>query len=251
MSAYQGFASMYDALMTDAPYDIWVAYIDGFLSNWWNPPKEKPLVLDMACGTGNVTLRLAKLGYELIGVDASVDMLIEAQHKAREQGADILFLAQDMRRLDLYGTVDAVVCVCDGINYILEEPDMLEVFRRVRLFLNLGGVFIFDMNTEYKFKEVFKDQIFEDKGLGGEAYIWENHYDPETRINEYNMLFFDLSGGETYTEPFSEVHVQRAYPTADVCNMLMEAGFASVAVRDGYSGNPPVATSQRVVFIAS
>jgi len=246
---YGGFAQMYDALMTDAPYDIWAAYIDGLLGEWFKGREDSsaPLVLDLACGTGNITLRLAKLGYDLIGVDASEDMLAEAQRKAYEENFQILFLAQDIRELDLYGTVDAAVCVCDGMSYILTEEDLLTVFKRVRLFLNPGGVFIFDMNTEYKFKEILKDSVFEDKGAGGESYIWENHYDPQTKINEYNMTFFNMNEGQ----PFSEIHRQRAYPPADVSNMLLEAGFSRVSIRDGYRGEALKTESSRVVFIAS
>ena len=116
---YKGFARMYDALMADAPYDIWAAYIDGVLKKHLKRANEaQPIVLDLACGTGNMTLRLAKMGYDMIGVDASEDMLAEAQRKAYEEGQSILFLAQDMQKLDLYGTVDAVASVCDGLNYI-------------------------------------------------------------------------------------------------------------------------------------
>jgi len=244
---YGGFARMYDALMTDAPYEIWAAYIDGLLGEWFKGATDTPLVLDLACGTGNITLRLAKAGYDLIGVDASEDMLAEAQRKAYEEKAKILFLAQDMRELDLYGTIDAAVCVCDGMNYILTPEDLLTVFKRVRLFLNPGGVFIFDMNTEYKFKELLKDSVFEDQGNNGESYVWENHYDPHTMINEYRMLFYTMGEGE----PFTELHRQRAYPPADICNMLMEAGFSAVSMRDGYSGEPFKEDCVRVVFIAA
>lgn len=241
---------MYDALMAETPYDSWAAYIDGLISYRYNGKAKKPLVLDLACGTGNITLRLANMGYDLIGVDASEEMLAEAGHRAFEQNADVLFLAQDMRELNLYGTVDAAISVCDGLNYILCEKELLAVFKRVRLFLNPGGVFIFDMNTEYKFKELFKDLSFEGKGAGGEAYEWENSYDPHTGINEYRLVLFSQSEDGVESEAFEELHRQRSYPLADVCNMLLEAGFVSVAMRDGYSNEPPKAESVKAVFIA-
>jgi len=233
---------MYDALMIDTPYDLWAAYIDGLLLEWFK--KRGILVLDLACGTGNMTLRLAQMEYDLIGVDVSEDMLAEAQRKSYEAGFNILFLKQDMRKLDLYGTIDAVVCVCDGMSYILNEEDLLAVFKQVRLFLNHGGVFIFDMNTEYKFKEILQNRVFEDEGAGGESYVWENQYDPQTKINEYHIMF-TTSDGET----FSELHRQRAYTPENVQALLLEAGFEAVVIRDGYSGESLKPKSSRVVFI--
>jgi len=241
---YKGFASMYDALMADTPYEAWAAYIDGFLREWFKGEQEIS-VLDLACGTGNITLRLAALGYDLIGVDASEDMLAEASRKAFDENASILFLSQDMRKLNLYGTVDAAICVCDGMNYILDEKDLLEAFKRVRLFLNAGGVFIFDMNTEYKFKEIFADNVLEGAGENGEAYEWQNSYDEKTKINEYQLTLF--SNDKKY---FEEIHRQRAYLPADICNALISAGFISVAMRDGYTNDPPTQQSERIVFLA-
>ena len=241
---YKGFASMYDALMADTPYEAWAAYIDGFLREWFKGEQEIS-VLDLACGTGNITLRLAALGYDLIGVDASEDMLAEASRKAFDENASILFLSQDMRKLNLYGTVDAAICVCDGMNYILDEKDLLEAFKRVRLFLNAGGVFIFDMNTEYKFNELYKNFVFEGDGAGGEFYEWQNIYDPQTKINEYIVNFFPE--GE---EPFEEIHRQRAYAPERVCELLLEAGFSSAEIRNDYSDEPLSEKSERAVFIA-
>ncbi|MCL2577541.1 MAG: class I SAM-dependent methyltransferase [Defluviitaleaceae bacterium] len=246
---YEGFASMYDALMSDTPYENWAAYIDEVLCGQFREKKrEALLVLDLACGTGNITLRLAEMGYDLIGVDASEDMLAEANRKAFDANKKILFIKQDMRELNLYGTIDAAICVCDGLNYILDEKDLLTVFKRVRLFLNPGGIFIFDMNTEYKFKEMFANNIFEDTGEDGEAYEWENFYEPQTKINEYRLTFFSHENGGI--EPFEEIHRQRAYSPGDVCDILRAAGFSSVAIHDGYSNEPPKTESAKVVFIA-
>jgi len=244
---YGGFAKIYDGLMTDAPYDNWAAYINEFLSNWFKNKNGKPLVLDLACGTGNITIRLASFGYDLIGVDLSDDMLAEAQQKAYEKKYKILFLNQDMRELDLYGTIDAVVCVCDGINYIINEEELLTVFKKVRLFLNPGGVFIFDMNTEYKFKEVFGDKSFEDRSENGDSYVWENSYDENTKINKYNILFYE-NGDD---EPFQEVHYQKAYDIKIIKNQLLEVGFSSVKTRNDYSSQEIRPESTRVVFIAA
>ena len=250
MDNYKGFAPIYDALMTDAPYDYWTAYVDGFLSARFSRKKkseDKILVLDLACGTGSMTVRLSKLGYDMIGVDISADMLAQASQKAMEEGEEILFIAQDMRELDLYGTVDAAICVCDGMSYILSEAELLSVFKKVFLFLDPGGVFIFDMNSEYKFKELLGSKTFEGKGKGGEAYVWENSYDPKTGINEYNVHFY--SGGSEVS--FSELHKQRAYDPALVSGLLLDAGFEGVKIRDGYSDKSIKPDSYRIVYIAS
>ncbi|MCL1882770.1 MAG: class I SAM-dependent methyltransferase [Defluviitaleaceae bacterium] len=246
MSCYEGFASMYDALMADAPYEVWAAYIDGALGEWFGGSRQI-LVLDLACGTANLTLRLAEKGYDLIGVDSSEEMLAEASRKAYEQSKKILFLAQDMRELNLYGTVDAAISVCDGMNYILTTEELLTVFKRVRLFLNSGGIFIFDMNTEYKFKELLNNQIFEGTGENDEAYEWQNNYNAQTKINEYRVTFYSLKGGT----PFDEIHQQRAYPPTQICKLLREAGFLSVTMRDDYTNNPVTDESARVVYIAA
>jgi len=243
---YEKFACVYDALMASTPYDAWADYIDTALMRHFCGKKcEEILVLDLACGTGAMALRLAETGYDVIGADASEDMLAMAYRKAYDAGRQILFIRQDMRRLELFGTVDAAVSVCDGLNYILDKEDLLAVFKRVRLFLNPGGIFIFDMNTEYKFKEMFGEKVLAGDGAGGEGYEWENFYDPDSQINEYRLTFFSADG-----EKFDEIHRQRAYPPMDICNMLLDAGFSSAKISDCYSDNPPRTESWKVTFTA-
>jgi SAM-dependent methyltransferase len=245
MDCYKGFAAVYDLFMAkDIPYAKWAAYIDKILKE--NDITQNSPVLDLACGTGNITLPLAERGYDLIGVDISEDMLAQAQNKAFDCGQRILWLAQDMRGLDLYGTVDAAVCCCDGLNYILEPHELKEVFRRVRLFLNPGGIFIFDMNTEYKFKEVLANGTFGDMAEDAE-YQWDNQYNAGTKINEYHLR---VRIGDKDPMVFYERHRQRAYGMGEVSNWLLETGFGSVQLRDCYSDEPPKANTTRVTFIA-
>jgi SAM-dependent methyltransferase len=246
MDSYRGFAAVYDLFMEkDIPYHIWAGFIDKILRDVLPVTNRKPVVLDLACGTGNITLRLARRGYDMIGVDASEDMLTQAQAKAFIQRQRVLWLAQDIRALDLYGTVDAALCTCDGLNYILEPDELREVFGRVRLFLNPGGVFIFDVNTEYKYKEILGSKSFGDEA-GGAKYIWNNTYDPVTQINEYRLRFY-IKGDNPAT--FDEVHRQRAYNLGSLTHWLMDAGFHSIQIRDGYSDAPPRADGKRAVFI--
>ena len=245
MEIYKGFAAMYDELMANIPYEAWGEYITQILKKRFSV-KEKPLVLDLACGTGNMTLLLANKGYEMIGADLSADMLAVAQQKSYEAGHNILFLAQDMRRLDLYGTIDAAVSVCDGLNYILQPQELATVFKRVRLFLNPGGVFIFDMNTEYKFKELLGTRSYEVKTKGGAAYEMDNVYDEASKINEYRVLFYT----QGKSDHFTEFHKQRAYDTNDVVNMLLDAGFSKVSVTNAYTDEPPKPESGRLTYVA-
>ena len=241
MSHYGGFAYLYDQFMADIPYEKWAAYIDKVLRK--HCTHHKPIVLDMACGTGNITLQLAQMGYDMIGVDISADMLAQAQAKICKER--ILFLQQDMKELDLYGTIDAAVCTCDGLNYLLDEADLAAVFSRVKLFLNPGGVFIFDMNTEYKFQSFLGNKIFA-ANVSGAEYEWKNIYNADTGINEYQVIFIPENG-----EAFTEVHYQRAYPSQIICNLLREAGFNTIEMHDDYSDNSPKDTSIRVVYIAT
>jgi SAM-dependent methyltransferase len=152
-----------------------------------------------------------------------------------------------MRALDLYGTVDAVVSVCDGMNYILDPTELLAVFKRVRLFLNPGGLFVFDMNTEYKFCKLLGNRSFEAKTENGAAYELDNQYNEATQINEYHVLFHPQG---SHGESFTETHKQRAYKTADIKNMLLEAGFDSADAYHDYTDEAPRPDSPRVTYVA-
>ena len=244
MDCYKGFAQMYDRFMKDVPYEHWAIYIDRILKKQLINV-DTPFVLDLACGTGNMTLPLARLGYDMIGVDISADMLACAQQKAWDESLSILFLAQDMRVLDLYGTIHAVVSVCDGLNYILDEDELCEVFRRVALFLEPGGVFIFDMNTAFKYHSQLANNTFTAE-TDDEEYIWDNQYNETTAINEYHMTFIN-----THTqEAFTELHKQRAYALDAIYEMLTIVGFSRVLIKDGYTVENVRADSLRAVFVA-
>jgi len=243
MDSYIGFAQMYDELMSNVPYEKWGNYINDKLRERL-PNIKNPLVVDLACGTGTITLFLANMGFDMIGVDISENMLAEAQRKSYEAGRNILFLAQDIRRLDLFGTVDAMVSVCDGINYILDPDDLCTVFKRVRLFLNPMGVFIFDMNTEYKFKQLLGQRSFEAQAESGAAYEWDNNYDEKTKINEYRVQFY------TNDDSFTEIHKQRAFDTKDIIKKLSDAGFSKISAYHNYTDEPFRPDSPRITYIA-
>ena len=155
MSSYENFARVYDLFMDNIPYEEWCGYLTGLLQEYG---VTEGLVLELGCGTGNMTRLLANRGYDMVGVDNAPDMLEIAMEKRQAEGQDILYLFQDMREFELYGTVKAVVSLCDSMNYILEEEELLQVFRLVNNYLDPGGVFIFDLNTAYKYREVLGEQ---------------------------------------------------------------------------------------------
>ena len=158
--------------MDNVPYEEWSSYLHGLLLEHGI---EEGIVLDLGCGTGAMTERLAAFGYDMIGVDNSEDMLELAMEKRVQSGQDILYLLQDMREFELYGTVKAVVSICDSINYILEEDDLREVFSLVNNYLDPKGMFIFDLNTKYKYEQMGETTIAENREEG--SFIWENYFD--------------------------------------------------------------------------
>ena len=157
MEAYTSFAQVYDLFQDNIPYEEWADYLKSLLNEYG---VKDGLVLDLGCGTGSITELLAKAGYDMIGVDNSEDMLEIAMDKRGRSGLDILYLLQDMREFELYGTVKAAVSICDSMNYILEKEDLVQVFKLVNNYLDPSGIFIFDMNTEYKYTHLLADGTF-------------------------------------------------------------------------------------------
>lgn len=217
MKAYTNFAEVYDTFMDNVPYEEWAEYLLKVLEQYGI---KDGLVLELGCGTGTMTEILNDRGYDMIGVDNSEDMLEIALDKRVESGKDILYLLQDMREFELYGTVRAVVSVCDSVNYITEESELEEVFRLVNNYLDPGGIFVFDFNTEYKYQKILADNVFaEDRDEC--SFIWDNYYDEEDRINEYELSLFVRSAEdpELYRK-YQEVHYQKAYTLEKIKTLL-------------------------------
>lgn len=245
MESYSSLAGVYDLFMDNIDYEDWCEYLTGLLHSFGICDG---LLLELGCGTGIMTELLQKKGYDMIGVDNSEEMLQAAMEKREQSQADILYLLQDMREFELFGTVKAVVSICDSMNYILEEEELLEVFRLVNNYLDPGGYFIFDMNTLYKYKEVIGEQtIAENRDEA--SFIWENYFDDETSINEYALTIFKKEKEGLYRK-YEEYHEQRAYEIQEIQRLLTMAGMEFVAVYDAFSQNPPTKDSQRVYFIA-
>ena len=268
MAAYQSFAGVYDLFMDNVPYEEWCEYMKSLLAEYGI---DDGLVLDLGCGTGKMTRLLAEAGYDMIGVDNSEEMLEiarEAEYSETEcdawdeeermpaaeeqKGAavrkPILYLLQDMREFELYGTVRAVVSICDSMNYILEEDDLREVFRLVNNYLDPKGIFIFDLNTVYKYEELLGETTIAENREEG-SFIWDNYYDKESGINEYDLTLFIQEKNELYRK-YEETHYQRAYALTTVKQLLKEAGMEFVAAYDAFTKEPVKADSERIYIIA-
>ena len=247
MEAYTEFAQVYDRFMDNVPYEAWCEGISKILTEHGI---SEGLVLDLGCGTGTMTRLLRQKGYDMIGVDNSEEMLGEAMEKRAESGHEILYLEQDMREFELYGTVRAVVSVCDCVNYVTEEEDLAEVFRLVNNYLDPDGVFLFDFNTKYKYQEILGDQVIaEDRETC--SFIWDNYYDEEEEINEYELtLFVQCEEQKSLYQKYQELHYQRAYTLEQMKELLAAGGLIFEAAYDAYTLEEPTSKSERITVAA-
>lgn len=245
MDKYTDFALVYDTLMGHIPYDEWADYIDGILKQHGI---DKGLVLELGCGTGSMTRRMAARGYDMIGIDISEDMLSLARQRSEGKDDGILYLCQDMREFELYGTVAAVFCVCDSINYMLTQEDLSKVFRLVANYLDPGGLFIFDMDTVYLYENILGDNTSIMCHETGD-FIWENNYYPEEMINEVNLTIFLKQENSLYRK-HQESHVRRAYNLETVKRLLDEAGLSMLGAYHELTDEEPRQDSERIYIIA-
>ncbi|MBS6952882.1 MAG: class I SAM-dependent methyltransferase [Enterocloster asparagiformis] len=250
MEAYTSFAEVYDLFQDNVPYEEWCEYLAGLLTEYG---VRDGLVLDLGCGTGSLTELLAGRGYDMIGVDNSSEMLEIAMGKRDRSGQGILYLLQDMREFELYGTVAAVVSICDSMNYILEYGDLVQVFKLVNNYLDPGGVFVFDLNTPYKYRELLADNTFAEEREES-SFIWENFYDQDEEINEYDLTLFIRRQVPGCKEPlyqkFQETHYQRSYDLETIQHALGEAGMEFLAAYDGGTREPVRPDSERIYVVA-
>lgn len=246
MDAYTSFASVYDTFMDNIPYEEWAEYLVDLLKEYGI---SDGLVLDLGCGTGNMTELLATAGYDMIGVDNAEEMLEIAMEKREKSGHDILYLLQDMREFELYGTVKAIVSICDSINYIIEEEDLLEVFRLANNYLDPKGIFIFDFNTVYKYRDVLGNQtIAEDREEC--SFIWDNYYYEDEQINEYELSLFIKEQNSDLYRKYQEMHYQKAYDLETIKELVEQSGLEYITAYDAFTRNQPTGESERIYVIA-
>lgn len=258
MEAYQDFSYVYDEFMDETPYGEWCERIDTLIKKYGvsEPTRgakekldsERNLVVDLGCGTGTLTELLYEKGYDMIGVDNSESMLSVAMDKRAKSESEILYLLQDMRELELYSTVGTVVSVCDSVNYILEEEELEQVFSLVNNYLYPGGIFIFDFNTDYKYREVIGDTTIAENREDC-SFIWENYYDEETAVNQYDVTVFVQEEEELFRR-FTETHYQRGYRADEILALLEKSGLSLMQISDADTDGPVNAQSERILVVA-
>lgn len=247
MEAYTSFAEVYDQFMDNVPYREWADFLQEILQK---EGINDGLVLDLGCGTGSMIEELAGRGYDMIGVDNSEDMLEIAMEKRQESGHDILYLLQDMQEFELYGTVRAVVSVCDSVNYVTEKEELEQVFRLVNNYLDPGGIFVFDFNTEYKYREVLGDRTIAENREDS-SFIWDNYYYEEEHMNEYELtLFIQEADQKELYHKYQETHFQRAYTLEEIRELLEKSGLRFVAAYEDYTKEAPGKGSERICVVA-
>ncbi|MBO5955504.1 MAG: class I SAM-dependent methyltransferase [Clostridia bacterium] len=242
---YNDFASVYDRLQ-DADYNRFVDFYEEIFEHMGKDPE---LVLDLGCGTGNITIPMAKRGYDMIGLDMSVEMLNLAREKAAELQDNILFLCQDMCEMELFGTVDAMVCALDGVNYITDYEDLKEFFRLVENYLNPGGVFIFDINSVFKLKEILGNNTFvnEEQGI---FYVWQSEFSEETNICDFGLTFFEEKQDGSY-ERFDEFQQERAYFIHEIKAAAELAGLEVTGIYKPFEFKTASDNDERIFFVVS
>jgi SAM-dependent methyltransferase len=243
--SYSCFAGVYDMLTENVEYSKRADYFCSLLAeNGINGG----LLLDLACGTGSLSFEFEKRGYSVIGVDLSPEMLSIAQNKKYDGNSDVLFLQQDMRALDLYGSVDCCVCALDSLNHLTGEKDLFKAFKSVSEYTENGGIFIFDMNTEYKHKNILADNCFV-YDCGDVFCVWQNSLQSDGSTVDITLDFFEEDEDgmyERHTENFSE----KAYPDKTVKELLEKADFTLVGEYKELTAETPDETTQRIVYIA-
>ena len=255
---YRAIARVYDRLNAELDYGAWADFFEKCFDRYL--PARPELVLDLACGTGRMTLELARRGYDMIGADGSEEMLCEAMmQSALDESLEKppLFILQDMRRFELYGTVGAVTCCLDSLNYLTGEGDLDACFACVHNYLDPGGLFLFDMNTPYRFREVYgdnayilEDELVDEDGHKSEIYCgWQNAYDPKTGLCRFYLSLFEQREDGSFTRA-DEEQTERCYTLDEIRQALARAGMELLGVWSDYAFSPANETTERWYFAA-
>lgn len=244
MNSYNEFASLYDELMNDFDYEMWANYMENIFEKYGNKPKD---ILEMACGTGNLSLELAKRRYNLVCFDLSEDMLAKA-YKKLGRYKNVKLLNLNMIDFNINKKFDSIVSICDSINYIRDMDYLLQCFKNVYNHMNDNGLFIFDINSFYKLKHIIGNNTFvEDRK--DIFYTWQNYFDEDENICEFYLSFFKEDGNGMYYR-FDEDHIERAYKVDEIIHMLKSAGFSRIDYYNAFTFDNPSETDERINFVA-
>lgn len=245
MEQYSDFAFVYDELMDEVDYEGWVCYLEDIIEKEGANVKN---ILEYACGTGNITIPLAKKEYDIAGIDISYEMLDVAREKAEKESIELVLLEQDITELDFeMENLDCVLCACDGFNYIIEDKDIKTVFEKTYELLKDDGIFIFDISSFYKLSNILGNNMY---GENREdiAYMWQNYFNEDDNILDMELAFFVEDEDGKY-EKFEENHIQRAYKSEEMINFLTEAKFKDIKVYGDFTFESPLDDAERVFFV--
>ncbi len=239
--SYSAFAEVYDLFMENVPYEKWR---DGILDILHSYEINDGIVADLGCGTGVMTRMLSEAGYDMIGVDYSYDMLSVAMAEPSE---GILYLQQDLTEMEFYGTVAAMVSCCDCLNYIDSAKSLAKIFKLVQNYLDPGGIFIFDMNTIHKYKDILGDNTFAENRNEG-SFIWENEYDEATKCNRYDLTLY-IANNDGSFDRCEETHLQYGYEAGEIEQLAGKAGLLVERIFDADTGGELSSQTERMVFV--
>ncbi len=263
--SYTNFATVYDTFMDGTDYEKWADSFCSMIEKYSSVrtaksgevdadesllASEKNLVVDLGCGTGKLTEIMAGRGYDMMGIDLSEDMLTMALERRDELGHKTMYLCQDMRDFELYGTAGTFISAGDSINYLLEDEDVTQMFRQVNLFLYPGGIFVFDFKTLHLYRDIIGDRtIAEDREDC--SFIWDNWFDEETAINEYDLSLFVREGseGDNVFRKYEEIHRQRGYTLRQIRGFAEKAGLEWVDAVDSETLGPVTEETERILAV--
>lgn len=247
--AYSDFAQVYDQLMDNIPYDEWFLYLRSLLKEY---NINNGIIAELGCGTGTITELMSSAGYDMIGIDNSPSMLDIANNKKTKNNSNSLYLCQDMREFELYGTVSAVISLCDSVNYITDSDELVEVFKLVNNYLDPKGIFIFDFHPRHYYKEIVADStIAEDRD--DISFIWDNYYDDEDDINELALSLFikDINNTtDNIYHKYQELHIQKGYTLKEMTDIVKQSGLTFICAYDAFTHDNATEECERIYIIA-
>lgn len=243
---YDLLAPFYDAINADIDYKKWADFFEKIFNKECNTRPD--LVLDLGCGTGRMTLELSKRGYDMTGIDYSPEMLDIARNEAEKTGQNILWLCQDMREFELYGTVDAAVCCLDCINHLESIEDLEKCFKLVHNYLIPDGIFIFDVNGKYKFENIYADNTYAMEEEGGMC-VWENYYDTESKICDFYITLFEECDDGRY-ERYDETQSERMFTLEELKKALEKCKMEFVNAYGDLDFEPGSDENERIYIVA-